>query len=172
MKTLMTNLLVLLASSAALAAPAEIQTRIANDYVLFDAVSEAKISQATNLPGILGSRLKISIKGDLAVRGCQYTGFGIFLQPKSTEGGLNDELYNVTVLPLYQGSGVEVSFLPCQDVSLGIQEFHTTIEIGVHEWLGWSQRKWVYTFLGTGGIKLKILQIIYRPSSGWSLTEI
>lgn len=170
MKKWMISVLVLM-SGVAIAAPVQIQTRIANDYVLLDTVTSAKIVEAINQPGILGSRLRISVAGDLAVRGCQYNAFGIFLQPKST-GAMNDELYNVTVMPMYQSTGVELSFQPCQDVGLGIQAFQTNIDIVVHEWLGWSQRRWVYTFAGTNGVKLKTLQIIYKPNSGWTLTEI
>lgn len=172
MKTQITTLLILLASSAAFSAPTEIKTRVANDYVLFDEIKEVKVTQSSNLPGILGSKVQISISGDLAVRGCQYNAFSIFLQPKSTDGSLNNELYNVTVMPMYENNGVEVSFLPCEQSSMGIQAFTTKLEVVVHEWLGWSQRKWVYTLNGISGVKLKHLQIIYKPTTGWSVTEI
>ncbi len=142
-----------------------LDTRIANDYALFDEITSITLLNEKTIAA------ELKVAGTIAARKCQYTNFAVFLRPGSSEE-IQHELYDVTLHPVYQNPKVEVSITPCSDLSLSPQSFDTTFKFTAREWSNdWKKKQFTLNFLGTGGVVVKKVVLSFTPSHGWVLEK-
>ncbi len=143
-----------------------IRSRIANDYALFDSIKEIRLTGTSVNPDVLGSWASMEVTGDLKIRDCQHDSAALFLQPLNTP-----DHFNVTVTPISSNDRVELTS-KCVGKPMTVRPFRASLDVVVRDWTFGNSRTWVYHFYGTGGVKLKSVEISFVLDQGWKFREI